>query len=136
MSNDDNDDDAVGYGKPPKHTRFKKGQSGNRKGRKPGVNNIATILDRAFSQQVTVNENGVKKKYSKLEAALIQQVNRAAGGDAKSFMMALQIMVAAEAREEVKAAGGDVPNEERRALNLKILAALKDRLAGGEESDA
>ena len=30
----------VGYGKPPKHTRFKPGQSGNSKGRPKGVRNF------------------------------------------------------------------------------------------------
>lgn len=33
MSAHDEDDDRVGYRRPPKHTRFKKGQSGNPRGR-------------------------------------------------------------------------------------------------------
>ena len=33
MSAPDEDDDRVGYRRPPKHTRFKKGQSGNPRGR-------------------------------------------------------------------------------------------------------
>ena len=34
---------AVGWGKPPRHTRFKKGQSGNPKGRPPGSKNMNTL---------------------------------------------------------------------------------------------
>ena len=49
---------GVGYGKPPLHTRFRKGQSGNPKGRGKGTRNLATIFMEAMSQSVTINENG------------------------------------------------------------------------------
>jgi len=35
-NNDAPDKDEVGYGKPPSHTKFVKGQSGNPKGRPKG----------------------------------------------------------------------------------------------------
>jgi hypothetical protein len=60
----------VGYGKPPLHTRFRKGQSGNPKGRGKGTKNFATIFVKAMSQPVTINENGKRKKISKLAAAI------------------------------------------------------------------
>ena len=34
--------DKVGYGKPPLHSRFTRGQSGNPKGRPKGVRNFKT----------------------------------------------------------------------------------------------
>jgi hypothetical protein len=34
----------VGYGKPPKRSRFRKGVSGNRKGRPKGKRNFVTVL--------------------------------------------------------------------------------------------
>ncbi len=51
----------VGYGKPPLHTRFRKGQSGNPKGRSKGTKNFATIFMTAMSQSVTINENKAAK---------------------------------------------------------------------------
>ena len=60
----------VGYGKPPLHTRFRKGQSSNPKGRSKGTKNFATIFMTAMSQSVTINENGKRKKISKIAAAV------------------------------------------------------------------
>jgi hypothetical protein len=52
------DDYAVGYGKPPLHTRFKKGQSGNPRGRPPGAKNLSTLLNEALNEPVIVAANG------------------------------------------------------------------------------
>ncbi len=71
----------VGYGKPPRHCRFRKGASGNRKGRPKGRRNIATILEEILREKIVVNENGVRKTVTKLDAALKQLVNKATSGD-------------------------------------------------------
>lgn len=86
MSNDQhiNGNDPVGYKKPPQHTRFKKGRSGNPKGRPKGTPNFATALEQALSEQVIVNEGGQRYTLSKLEAAVKQLVNRAAQGDPRA----------------------------------------------------
>jgi hypothetical protein len=72
---------GAGYGKPPLHTRFRKGQSGNPKCRSKGSKNFATIFMTAMSQSVTINENGKRKKISKIAAAVTQLANDAARGD-------------------------------------------------------
>jgi hypothetical protein len=78
---------GVGYGKPPLHTRFRKGQSGNPKGRSKGSKNFATIFMAAMSQSVTITENGKRKKISKIAAAVTQLANDAARGDKKSIQL-------------------------------------------------
>jgi len=77
----DNDDTDVGYGRPPKRNRFRKGQSGNPKGRPKGKLNLATLLERAQLELVIVNENGTRRKVTKIEAACKQLANKAASGD-------------------------------------------------------
>ena len=71
----------VGYRKPPAHTRFKKGQSGNPKGRPKGSLNLSTVLVRTLREQVVINEGGQRKTVTKLEAAVKQLANKAASGD-------------------------------------------------------
>ncbi len=85
------EDDEVGYGKPPRYTRFKKGQSGNPSGRPKGRIGLKATLQKLLSEKVTVNINGRSRKISKWEAAIRQQIIKAAKGDATAcrIMMAL-----------------------------------------------
>jgi len=45
----------LGYCNPPEHGRFKKGQSGNPKGRPKGTLNLATVLERTLREKVVLN---------------------------------------------------------------------------------
>ena len=110
----------VGYGKPPLHTRFRKGQSGNPKGRGKGTRNLATIFMEAMSQSVTINENGKRKKISKLAAAVTQLANDAARGDKKSIQLtfawwqALEPRIEAQETKEVIIYSGVLAEDDRR----------------------
>src|ERR1700739_4829842 len=73
--------DRVGYERPPKATRFKRGVSGNPKGRPKGSLNVATVFLRTLNEKVVVHEHGKRRTVTKLEAALTQLVNKAATGD-------------------------------------------------------
>jgi len=75
----------TGYCKPPRHTQFVKGRSGNPKGRPKGSQNLATILNKAGRQRVRVTENGRTRNITKFEAANIQLVNKAVSGDLKAI---------------------------------------------------
>ena len=74
-------DYEVGYGKPPRSTRFKKGQSGNPRGRPSGSKNLSTLLSEALNEPVIVTENGRRRKISKRQAIIKQLVNQSAKGD-------------------------------------------------------
>jgi hypothetical protein len=77
------DDYEIGYRKPPKHTRWKKGQSGNKRGRpkkKLGPSDIEKAFDEALGDWLAVNDNGTVRKIKKLKAFTIQTVNKAVKG--------------------------------------------------------
>lgn len=63
----------VGYGKPPRKSRFRKGQSGNPKGRPKGSLNFATVARKVLSKRVSMNLNGKQRSVPVYEAILIRQ---------------------------------------------------------------
>lgn len=77
------DDYNIGYKKPPRKSQFKKGTSGNPKGRPKNAKNRTPteLLDQYLSTQVTVAENGEKKTMTLLEALQRRLVTAALKGD-------------------------------------------------------
>src|SRR6266496_4770657 len=75
----------VGFGKPPRSTRFKPGQSGNPNGRPRGAKNFAVAIEQELVTRVTVTENGKRRRISKREVIAKHLVNKAASGDLKAI---------------------------------------------------
>jgi hypothetical protein len=61
MSDPEEPPPEVGYGKPPRQSRFQAGQSCNPKGRPKGVKNFATGIEAELNTRVPVKENGQHK---------------------------------------------------------------------------
>ena len=95
-NNNSPDDHSVGYGRPPVHTRFKKGISGNPHGRPKGTRNFATILLATLREKVVFNENGKRMVITKLDAILKQLVNKAASGDLRATSQIVSLTPTAE----------------------------------------
>lgn len=100
----------VGYGSPPEASRFKKGVSGNPKGRPKGRVNVVTALAKALREKVVINENGRRRTVTKLEAAIKQLVNKAATGDLRALRHLTELAQDAEAKQNLN-------NSEKEALN-------------------
>lgn len=77
-------DDEVGHKKPPKHSRFKKGQSGNPKGRPRRAKTFGALLREMLNEKLNITENGRRRKITMIEATFKQLVNAAAKGDARA----------------------------------------------------
>ncbi len=104
-----NTDYEVGYGKPPKHTRFQKGCSGNRKGRAKGTRNLKTDLKGVLEEELPLTIAGKAVKLSARRAMLIALRNKALKGDVRaiSYLIALlERLVPESLVEEVKASVG------------------------------
>jgi hypothetical protein len=121
-------DYRVGYGKPPQHTRWRKGQSGNPKGRLRGVRKSGPLVE-AFRERVTVIEDGRRRKVTKLEAALRQLANRAARGDLKPTDI-ITILKQIESSIDASAAADSVTKDvhDARGEIQGILHTVRDRL--------
>jgi hypothetical protein len=85
------DDDEIGYGKPPKANRFKKGQSGNPKGRPTGAKGVKASLKRELNSKITIREGNREIKVSKFEALAKRLMANALKGDIKSLLELLKL---------------------------------------------
>jgi Family of unknown function (DUF5681) len=84
----------VGYGKPPKATRFQKGKSGNPSGRPKRSTQIAdlgAILDEIENEEISVLDKGKRKQMKKAEIHFRQIFKKAIDGDLKSGKLLLQM---------------------------------------------
>jgi len=120
--------DRVGYGRPPETTRFKKGQSGNPKGRPKGVLNVATLFTKTLREKVVVNENGRRKTVTKLEAALKQLVNKAASGDLRACGQLVELARESEAQQNLPGAGHPAIGE----FDQEVINGIMQRFQGPE----
>ena len=83
-------------------TEFKKGVSGNPRGRPKGSLNVATVLTRTLREKVAINENGRRRTVTKLEAALKQLVDQAAAGDLRALRHLTALAHDAEAQQNLR----------------------------------
>jgi len=128
MPSDNKRDYEVGFGKPPRHTRFQKGQSGNPRGRLTGAKNLKTLVIEALNQLVTVTENGGKRTVSKCEAIATQLVNRATMANWPAVKILLDILRDIEAQTELTPR----ENSSFNAADEKVIAQLKARFSKKE----
>ena len=83
----------IGYGKPPKHSQFRPGQSGHPAGRRKGVRNLKTDVMRMLKMPVKVKEGGRTRVRSTQEAALMVLRDKALRGDARSMAQFLELVL-------------------------------------------
>jgi len=81
----------IGFGKPPKKTRFAKGRSGNPKGRPKGSKDFASDLRDVLDAKVAVTENGTLRKVTSQKATLMRLREQALKGDARAMKQLLDL---------------------------------------------
>lgn len=124
MPNKDQGDDGyhVGYCKPPKNSQFKKGQSGNSRGRRKGSKNSGTLLANALDEVISIKEGGRSKTITKRAAMFKQVVNKAVSGDLRAIRLIYEGMEKLEKKYPDRF-GADVESE--REGQLTIIRAMR-----------
>lgn len=85
----------VGYKKPPKAHRFKKGESGNKRGRPKRPKTVAEALENVLHAPVVVRENGKKRRVTRVEAMFLAAVSRVTTSpDLKGFSSVMSALKA------------------------------------------
>jgi hypothetical protein len=77
--------EGVGYRRPPVHSRFKPGQSGNPSGRPKGSQNLKALFHKILKEEVSLREGSDVRKVSKAEAIMRGLIVGALKGDARSL---------------------------------------------------
>jgi len=119
-------DYAVGYGKPPRHTGFQKGRSGNPKGRPKGSKNLATLLTEALDEKVQVTEDGKRRRVTKRELVIKQLVNKSASADLRAIKQLTDIVQGVERRGG--ASQTPPPSPAFTGADEEVIAELKKRI--------
>ena len=116
---------ASNYRKPPLHTRFKKGQSGNPRGRPKKT--LPGLLLAALNQPVFVTIDGKRRKITKREVIVTQMVNNAAGADLRATKMLIDMMTDIERK-----AGVAAPPEPHRfaPADEQVIKGVVERIRG------
>ena len=107
----------VGYKKPPKANQFKKGQSGNRKGRPKGSRNLKTDLEAELAETILVSEGGSRKTMSKQRAMLKSLTAKALQGDSRAANTVLGLVQKLLADENPGLSHEDLATDDRAILD-------------------
>jgi hypothetical protein len=116
-----------GYGRPPQHSRFKPGESGNPKGRPKGRLSFKSDFAEEFAELIAVPGNG-GEVCTKRRALVKKLINEAISGDAKdaSALISLCARLFPENEE------ADPRTADDDAFVKKL--AERERQAAGEDS--
>ncbi len=123
--------ERVGFGRPPEATRFKKGVSGNPKGRPKRSLNLASAFTKAMHEKVVINEHGKRKTVTKLEAALKQVVNKAASGDLRALAQLVVLAQDAETKQNTGEQEAPFVSE----LDQEVIEGILKRYSNANEED-
>jgi Family of unknown function (DUF5681)/Ubiquitin binding region len=117
-------DDEVGYQKPPEKSRFKKGRSGNPKGRPNGTKNLKTDLNEELQEQILVHEGTSAMKISKQRAIVKTLIAKTLKGDARAATTLTSMMYRVlDLGDETVTAEEPLDADEK-----EVLAALEEEL--------
>ena len=122
-------DYVVGYGRPPEHTRFKPGKSGNPKGRPKGARGLNTLARELLTARVPVRTASGEKRMHRIEAVLHKTFELALKGNPRALSQVLSLY--ASAVPETVATDIESPTEELSMTDLAILEELKASLLRG-----
>lgn len=111
----------VGYGHPPRQTRWKKGQSGNpRRRKRKRPESTVSIIDSLLLTPVQITVNGETKKASALEAIIFQLLQKVMAGNGRATRALLKYQEFASLNLEKKLELTFVDTDYTRAFATQI----------------
>lgn len=131
MSNDY----EIGWGKPPKHSQFKPGQSGNSKGRPKGTRNLKTDLLEELSEKVKVREGRETRVVSKQRALVKRVLADALNGKGSAQKTSLDLAERLFNLDPDQAHAQDLKPEEQEVLDVLLKRGRETETPSGTDDD-
>ena len=128
------DEYEIGYGRPPEHTRFKKGQSGNPKGRTKGTKNFETDLLEELGEIILVREGNRSVRISKQRAMIKSLTMKALKGDTRATEIILKRLLLILEKKEPDQTEDDLSAKDQAILDEAINARIVSD-GGGSRDD-
>ena len=113
-------DYEVGYGKPPNHTKFKKGHSGNPRGKPKGKKSLKTILTEELLSQATISLNGKSVTGTRQRLMLQTLTARAAVGDIAAQRLLLPLILQLIGAEDIDTGKPTLSAQDQRLLDQML----------------
>ena len=129
MRNTANDAYRVGNRRPPLHTRFQKGRSGNPSGRPKGHRNLAATLAAILGEQTSAAVGGLEQDMTKLEAVTRKLVDQALAGDNRTLGQLLGEIHKNEAKMERETSAQTLEPADLEVLKTLYARLTRDALA-------
>jgi hypothetical protein len=85
----------VGYKKPPRHTQFKPGQSGNPRGRVKGAKGLKALVRQSLTEKILARTASGEKRISRIEGVIHKTIELAMKGNARALEKLLTLYSAA-----------------------------------------
>ena len=121
-------DYEIGYGRPPKASQFRKGQSGNPNGRPKGKRGLKSDLRAELTARVQVTENGRKMTLTKQRVIVKQLVAQAAKGDLRAIDKLSQLLIGVFGPDDETPPASRKLEPEDEDILASFEARLKDKL--------
>jgi hypothetical protein len=121
-----NDDCDVGYRKPPRASRWRKGQSGNPRGRLKGTRNLKTELTEELGEIINVKERGVARRITKQRAFIKAMTAKAVQGDTRAANLLINIVFRLLRPELIEEAPPELSQEDQAILDTFEVRRRRD----------
>jgi hypothetical protein len=125
------EDYEIGYKRPPKATRWRKGQSGNPKGRLKGTRNLTTELGEELAELIPIREQGRSRKVTKQRALIKALTAKALQGDVRAANLIMNLAIRPPQAELSDDAAAPVSEEDAAIIE----AFLKRRATQNSSED-
>lgn len=118
-------DYEVGYGKPPKHTQWPPGKSGNPAGKEKGKRGLKKDLASVLDAKQTIRIEGKPYTATRQNLTVLTLATRAAAGDLKAAQLLLPLVVQLLGAEDRGTGRGKLSKQDQ-AIFEQFLGKLDD----------